>query len=141
MSIDFGSKQSVQLHKNYLLRRFVETAIQDKRNKCADRFDFVNVCIDDQSKTRLPNYDSLERYLNKSAKHQYSWNKYPTQSKAKFTVSYEDSKYDNGIQLADVLANAKGRYYNGTQQNSNVKNKFKLLGINAPLKLPKFWLH
>ncbi|TGE66733.1 DUF3800 domain-containing protein [Weissella confusa] len=140
LSIDFGSKRAVQLHKNYLLRRFVETAIQDKRNKCADRFDFVNVYIDDQSKTRLPNYDSLESYLNKSAKHQYSWNKYPAQSKAKFTVSYEDSQYDNGIQLADVLANAKGRYYNGNQQNSNVKNKFELLGINAPLKLPKFWL-
>lgn len=141
LTIDFSSKQSVQLHKNYLLRRFVETAIQDKRAKCGDRFDHVHVYIDDQSKTRLHNRDSLERYLNKSAKHMYFWNKYQKTSAAKFTVSYEDSQYDNGIQLADVLANTKGHYYNGTVKSTLVQDRFKSIGIDAPLKLPKNWTH
>lgn len=142
LTIDFSSKSAVQLHKNYLLRRFVEEAIKDKRNKLGMQFKNIEVFIDDQSKTRLPNYDSLERYINKCAKQMYFWNPYTKKSAAKFKVKYEDSKVNNGIQIADIIANTKGSYYNSSKHlKSNVKTKFGELEFARPLKLPRYWIN
>lgn len=139
LDIDFSDKQAVQLHKNYLLRRFVEEAIKDKRLKLGMKLKKVQIFIDDQSKTRLPNFDSLEKYINNSAKGNRYFNPYTQQSAAEFSVFYEDSKYNNGIQIADILANTKGHYYNSDAGLIDVKEQFQKLSIPAPLKLPTKW--
>lgn len=137
LTIDFNSKQTVQLHKNYLIRRYVEHAIKNKRKILDNTSSSVNIHIDDQSKTKIENYDSLERYINKNMKGGYNntW----MHSDALFSVKYEDSKSSNGIQIADVLANSKMDYHMGKFVKTNLKTVMKNKHIPVPLKLPNYW--
>ncbi|MFT8498324.1 DUF3800 domain-containing protein [Leuconostoc pseudomesenteroides] len=137
LTIDFKSKQTVQLHKNYLIRRFVETAIAHKRKVMQDESLSVHVHIDDQSKTKIENYDSLDRYISKmmTGRYGYRW----MLSNAQFTVKYEDSKSSNGVQIADVLANSKMDYHIGKFKKYNLKTVMKNKNVPVPLKLPVYW--
>lgn len=97
----------------------------------------VHVHIDDQSKTKIENYDSLDRYISKmmTGRYGYRW----MLSNAEFTVKYEDSKSSNGIQIADVLANSKMDYHIGKFKKHNLKTVMKNKRIPVPLKLPIYW--
>lgn len=140
LTIDFSSKQNVQLHKNYLIRRYVEQAITHKRSIDKQVSSKVDVHIDDQSKTKLENYDSIERYIIKCMKGSYHSDTHIwMNSTANFSVEYEDSKASNGIQIADVLANSKMDYHIGKFSKFNLKTVMKQKDIKMPLKLPKYW--
>lgn len=140
LTIDFTSKQTVQLHKNYLIRRFVETAIKNKRYIIKDDSSVnVNIHIDDQSKTSIGNFDSLDRYITKMMRGNYRNVNVWLHSNANFTVKYEDSKASNGIQIADILANSKMDYHIGKFKRNNLKTFMKNKEICSPLKLPNYW--
>lgn len=140
LTIDFSSKQNVQLHKNYLIRRYIEFAVKHKRSILGNNSPTVDVHIDDQSKTKLENYDSIERYINKCMQGKYYSDKHIwMNSTANFTVKYEDSKMSNGIQIADVLANSKMDYHIGKFHNVNLKTVMANKNIIRPLKLPEYW--
>lgn len=109
---DLSTKETIQLHKNYLLRRFVEESIRDYRQVVGmlTKTKKVVVNIDDQSTTDLQRYDAFPVYLNKYFKRKYysgSW----LQSQAVFDVRFQDSNSKRGIQLCDVLANCKYNHY------------------------------
>lgn len=137
LTIDFGDKKAVQLHKNYLIRRLVEKAIKEKRQYSPKiMVEKVVVSIDNQSQTTIGNYDSLERYINKKMHNEYFSSTY-TISGAKFSAAFQDSKASRCIQICDILANSKYEYHNGTFPE--FKDFCGQHGINAPLKLPKYW--
>jgi len=107
-----STKQGIQLHKNYLLRRFVEESIRDYRQAIGifNKAKNVVVNIDDQSRTELKGFDPFPLYLSKYFRQAYysgSW----LQSEAKFDVRFQDSNSNRSIQLCDVLANCKYNHY------------------------------
>lgn len=137
MTIDFESKQAVQLHKNYLIRRLVEKVILEKRKYFPKILvDEVVIIIDNQSQTKLNSYDSLERYLNKSMHNQYFTESY-VKSSVPYKARFKDSKISPSIQLCDILANSKYGYHNG--KFPVLKSFLNKKGVAAPLKLPTKW--
>ncbi|MEN2326135.1 DUF3800 domain-containing protein [Lacticaseibacillus paracasei] len=104
-----STKEEKQLHKNYLLRRFVEKCIVDFR-QCGYTSETINVYIDDQPKTKIISYDDFPNYLSNHLHAQYYSPSYIT-SNAKISVKFMDSNFDRRIQLCDVLANAKWNHY------------------------------
>lgn len=135
--VDFDSKQAVQIHKNYCVRRLIEVAIRQKRRLYKDfDVDTVQIFIDNQSQTILTNYDSLERYINKSLSNYYFRESSVTSDK-KCTVTYKDSKTSNAIQICDVLANSKFR--NQNKKFNDFSAMLKDNNIEYPLKLPVRW--
>lgn len=126
-------KRDIQLHKNYLLRRFVERCVRDFRNvhSTTQPATAVYVNIDDQSKTTLQGFDPFPQYLNKYFKQQYSYNF--LQSDANFEVKYMNSAKYRGIQLADVLANCKYNHYiHGRNELHQVLPKFGVPVVKLP---------
>lgn len=137
LNIDFDEKKSVQLHKNYLIRRLLEKAIIEKRQLYpCDNVDKINVFIDNQSQTNINNYDSLERYIPKHLHHEYSSDIGLT-SECEIAVEFKDSKATLSIQIADILANSKMNYHRG--EYDNFKKIMVERDVNEPLKLPVFW--
>lgn len=104
------SKENVQYHKNYLLRRFVETCVQQYRRIYNTKVSEVIVNIDDQSRTELMASDSFPTYLNKYFAGRYMTQNY-TESDAIFNVNFRDSNKYRSIQICDILANCKYNHY------------------------------
>lgn len=103
------TKLDKQLHKNYLIRRFVELCIVNFR-QYGYTSKSINVYIDDQPITKMVSYDDFPKYLQNHLCGNYYSPSYIT-STAKVSVKFMDSNSDRRIQLCDVLANAKWNHY------------------------------
>ncbi|KJY49441.1 hypothetical protein JG29_04940 [Bombilactobacillus mellis] len=130
--LNFNNKRSVQLFKNYLIRRLIEIAILDQRRYGYYSRD-TDIFIDNQSKTQLGFFDSLEPYLNKYFHDRYASRTYIKNS-ANFKAKFLDSKASNLIQIADILANSKYQYYTGKFDTFKIIMSAKK--VKDPLKLP-----
>ena len=107
ITIDFSNKESVQLHKNYILRRLVEDVI-NHLNREKISVDSINVYIDNQSQTTLTARDSLEKYIeNYFDNHNGYLTESYTYSNASFNVEFLESSHYRNMQLADLFANCK----------------------------------
>ena len=133
--LNFNNKRSVQLFKNYLIRRLIEIAILDQSHHGYFNKD-IDIFIDNQSKAQLGYRDSLKPYLNKYFHGKYESKTYIKDS-ANFTVKFLDSKASNLIQIADILANSKYQYYCG--KFTTFKLIMSAKKIKDPLKLPYAW--
>lgn len=103
--------EEIQLHKNYLLRRFVEKCLENYRRIYPNKAKRVILNIDDQSKTQLQVMDPFPEYINKVFKNYYRNNKSSFTSDADFLVKYRDSNKYRCIQICDILANCKYNHY------------------------------
>lgn len=127
------NKEDIQLHKNYLLRRFVERCVEDCRSvhSTMQRATDVYVNIDDQSRTALQGFDPFPQYLNNYFQQRYVHNF--LQSDANYKVRYMNSSKYRGIQLADVLANCKYNHYiHGRNELHEILPEFGVPVIKLP---------
>lgn len=109
-SANIDDKVSKQLHKNYLIRRFVEECIRDFRRIYKTKVSKVIINIDDQSQTQLQRFDSFPKYINNYFRSNYATVTY-LHSDAVFDTNYKDSAVSRGIQICDILANCKYNHY------------------------------
>ncbi|MCO7150482.1 DUF3800 domain-containing protein [Vagococcus lutrae] len=127
VTIDFSDKESVQLHKNYILRRLVEDVINDV-TKTGVSLNKVSVYIDNQSQTNVRNRDSLENYIKKyfSKRGSYLLKSFTT-TDASITVEFLDSKTFRAMQIADFFANTKYcRYEHKCEEYKNIYDEFSI---------------
>lgn len=111
ITIDFTDKETVQLHKNYLLRRLIEDVVKNINNMDIS-IDIINVYIDNQNQTTLTSRDSLEEYVKKYFKKHNSYNtKSYTLSDATLNVQFLESSHYRAMQLADLFAHCKFSRY------------------------------
>lgn len=113
LTLEFSNKQAVQLHKNYILRRFIEDVINDLKLRKIEDIDKIHVYIDNQNQTTLIGRDPFPVYLNKKFKAGNYLTQAYTESDIIFEVDFMESSAYRPIQIADLLANCKfNRYEN-----------------------------
>lgn len=107
-----NSKGKIQLHKHYLLRRFIEKAVREYKSMYNEALYTVTICIDDQSKTKIENlnYESFPDYLIDYFRGRLKRPSY-CKTEANIYVEYKDSNKYRSIQICDILANCKYNHY------------------------------
>ena len=113
-------KVSIQLHKHYLLRRFIEKSVREYKSIYGNTLNAITINIDDQSKTKIEN-------LNYKA--------FPD---ANIIVKYRDSNKYRAIQICDILANSKYEHY--VHKRNEINKALKNIVLNTDIvKLPSIF--
>ncbi|WP_144809631.1 DUF3800 domain-containing protein [Enterococcus casseliflavus] len=127
VTIDFSNKESVQLHKNYILRRLIEDVISEIAES-GKKLEHLNVYIDNQSQTQVANRDNLEKYIKNyfSGNGKYLLKSFTT-TDANISVSFLESKKYKPMQLADFFANTKYcRYQHSCLDAKDIYEEFSI---------------
>ncbi|WP_447584335.1 DUF3800 domain-containing protein [Streptococcus pasteurianus] len=117
--VDFGNKEKIRYHKNYLIKRIVEQ-LHKKELIDADTTLHINIDLEMLSEEKYRN--QLENHLNDFWVNKMSYIKGMEYSqfipniKTKFNVKFLDSRHHRFIQVADLLVNTKYRRYKGIQK-------------------------
>lgn len=112
--VDFGSKEKIRFHKNYLLKRIVEK-LHRKGLIDADTILHINIDLEMLSEEKYRN--QLEEHLNDYWKNKSSYLKgleyapFIPDIKSQFVVRFLDSQHHRFVQVADLLVNTKYRRY------------------------------
>lgn len=132
-------KVSIQLHKHYLLRRFIEKSVREYKSIYGNTLNAITINIDDQSKTKIENLnykafpDYLEDYF-KDRLHRQSFCK----TDANIIVKYRDSNKYRAIQICDILANSKYEHY--VHKRNEINKALKNIVLNTDIvKLPNIF--
>ena len=132
-------KVSIQLHKHYLLRRFIEKSVREYKSIYGNTLNAITINIDDQSKTKIENLnykafpDYLEDYF-KDRLHRQSFCK----TDANIIVKYRDSNKYRAIQICDILANSKYEHY--VHKRNEINKALKNIVLNTDIvKLPSIF--
>lgn len=117
--VDFGKKEKIRYHNNYLIKRIVEQ-LHKKGLIDADTTLHINIDLEMLSEEKYRN--QLENHLNDFWVNKMSYIKGMEYSqfipniKTKFNVKFLDSRHHRFIQVADLLVNTKYRRYKGIQK-------------------------
>ena len=117
--VDFGNKEKIRYHKNYLIKRVVEQ-LHKKGLIDAETTLHINIDLEMLSEEKYRN--QLEDHLNDFWVNKMSYIKGMEYSqfipniKTKFNVKFLDSRHHRFIQVADLLVNTKYRRYKGIQK-------------------------
>lgn len=132
--LDFNNPFHVKRHKQYLIRRVIETIFYKHRFLKEDK---IHIKIDNESFNSEAGIENFKKYLNDFWSkpgsfmfHENNWQYMPL-IESSFTIEYLDSKVDRMIQMADLVANTKYRRFKG-----NPKCGSEYLEDHICLKLP-----
>lgn len=135
--VDFGHKENIRFHKNYLLKRIVER-LYKKELIDAETILHINIDLEMLSEEKYRN--QLERDLNDYWKNKSTYLKgleygpYIPNIKSQFVVRFLDSRHHRFIQVADLLVNTKYRRYKNT-----IKCCSEFLNPQICIKVPGFF--
>ncbi|PTF68597.1 DUF3800 domain-containing protein [Staphylococcus chromogenes] len=137
--VDFSDPQKVRYHKNYLIRRLIESIID--QNLVSDS-DILYTYIDNEASNDNNQAGHLNDHLNYYWKTKYrgfyqkhhQYGQFIPYCNVNIKVKYLDSKHERMIQLADILANSKYKRFSNKRGCHS-----ELINAEGCLKLPSFF--